>query len=69
MRFHVDHPERMYNVPDFLVYHFVEITTSKFGWDARGKAHEQYEAKWGMKTRHFENDILGLGRLLDDTVT
>jgi len=63
-KFHKGHPENMHNVPNCLIYHFVEITTDRFGWDIRNKAHRQFEEKWGYSTRHFEGQIFNLGKIL-----
>ena len=65
-RFHGGHPERMHNVPDCLVYHFVEATTSTFIPAHRAKAHQMFEEKWGFSTRQFENEVFRLGELLGD---
>jgi len=65
-RFHKGHPERMCNVPECLVYHFVEATTSKWAWSARQVAHKMFEEKWGFSTRQFENEVFRLGELLGD---
>lgn len=58
-------PNKMRNVGDSLVYHFVSRTTNtKFGPKDRQEAHKVFKKKWGKKSSRYMDEVLDSGCFL-----